>query len=211
MRGAAQDRDEDLLAQAQAGNADALAQLLERHAPRLRRSLAGTIPRRWQTLLSIDDVMQQTFADAFLDIAHFESRGADSFAAWLAIIARHNLLNALKALESEKRGGARRPIHARAKDESTFALLEVLAVTFSTPSGKAARAEGLGALQAAIKRLPANYSTVVELYDLDGRPVDEVARQLKRSPGAVFMLRARAHRMLAQLMGSPSMFFSAMS
>ncbi|MCI0630771.1 MAG: sigma-70 family RNA polymerase sigma factor [Phycisphaerales bacterium] len=201
----------DLLSQAQAGNADALAELLDLHAPRLRHSLAGAIPRRWQSLLSVDDVMQQAFADAFLDISQFESRGGDSFFGWLSTIARHNLLNALKALECEKRGGNHRPLHPATTDASTCVLLEILAVSISTPSAKVSRNEGLAALQDAIQRLPITYRTVVRMYDLDGIPVDEVAARLKRSPGAIFMLRARAHRMLARLMGSPSMFFSASS
>lgn len=199
---------QERLSEAQAGNGDALAELLEHHAPRVRRALAGAIPRRWQSLLSIDDVMQQSFADAFLDIRGFVSRGADSFAAWLTAIARHNLLNALQALETRKRGGDRRPVRDASREESAVALLEMLAVTSSTPSRRLARREGLAALEAAVGKLPDSYRTVVQMYDLDRRPVDDVARVLDRTPGAVYMIRCRAHRMLADLMGSAATFFS---
>jgi DNA-directed RNA polymerase specialized sigma24 family protein len=46
------------------------------------------------------------------------------------------------------------------------------------------------------------------MYDLEGRSVQEVSASLHRTPGAVYMLRARAHRELAELLGMPSQFFS---
>jgi DNA-directed RNA polymerase specialized sigma24 family protein len=44
------------------------------------------------------------------------------------------------------------------------------------------------------------------MYDLEGRPVQEVAQALGRSPGAVYMLRARAHRRLSEIMGTASRY-----
>jgi DNA-directed RNA polymerase specialized sigma24 family protein len=46
------------------------------------------------------------------------------------------------------------------------------------------------------------------MWDLEGHSVEEVAASLGRSPGAVYMLRARAHRQLAEIMGAPSRFLS---
>jgi DNA-directed RNA polymerase specialized sigma24 family protein len=49
---------------------------------------------------------------------------------------------------------------------------------------------------------------VIELYDLQERHIEEVAQSLGRSVGATYMLRTRAHRALAEALGSPSMFLS---
>jgi RNA polymerase sigma factor (sigma-70 family) len=84
----------------------------------------------------------------------------------------------------------------------------MMEASISTPSGGAAKAESRLALQDAIEKLPPEYAKVVRLYDLEGLPVDRVAVELKRSVGAVYMLRARAHERLSELMGSPSQFFT---
>jgi DNA-directed RNA polymerase specialized sigma24 family protein len=68
--------------------------------------------------------------------------------------------------------------------------------------------ERLLPLQEAIKALPDIYAKVVRMYDLEGRAVAEVASSLGRSEGAVYMLRARAHERLHEIMGRTSEFFS---
>jgi DNA-directed RNA polymerase specialized sigma24 family protein len=63
-------------------------------------------------------------------------------------------------------------------------------------------------LTGAIGKLPDVYRQVVEMYDLKGHSADEVATALGRTQGAMFMVRKRAHRLLAELMGAPSRFLS---
>ena len=63
-------------------------------------------------------------------------------------------------------------------------------------------------LQAALAKLPSDYRLAIEAYDLGGRTIEEVAASLDRSPGAVHMLRLRAHRMLAEVLGTGSKYFS---
>ena len=55
--------------------------------------------------------------------------------------------------------------------------------------------------------LPRDHRAVVELWDLEGRSVEEVAAKLNRSRGATYMLRARAYRQLAEILGASSQFF----
>jgi len=200
---------DNLLCRAARGDQGALVALLERHGPSARRSLAGQVPKRWRSVLSEDDVMQQTFADAVGHICEFESENESAFAHWLTTIAKRTLLNAIKMLEAEKRGGTRKRLEQPASEESFVALWELLATTGSTPSMCVARREAQGALASAIEQLPEAYARVVQMYDLEGWPVHEVARALQRSPGAVFMLRARAHQRLHEIMGRTSEFFSS--
>ncbi len=200
--------DDELLEQARAGANEALAELLERHGPAVRGGLRGMIPARWQSLLSEDDVMQQTYADAAMGLASFESRGDGALRGWLAALARHNLLDAIKWLEAEKRGGRARRRLETPDDQSYVALWEHLAATSATPSRHAARGEARGVLATALENLPPLYRRVIELYDLRGSPAAEVAAELSRSTGAVFMLRSRAHERLAGLLGPSSAFFT---
>lgn len=66
-------------------------------------------------------------------------------------------------------------------------------------------------LERMLSRLPADYERVIRMYDLEGRGIEEVASELGRSSGAIYMLRARAHERLAGLLGSESRFFSRRS
>ena len=200
--------DQDVLRQATCGDRQALVGLLEAHTPAVCQQLSGKIPRRWQAVLSVDDVMQQTCADAFLGIRRFVPRGGGSFAAWLSTIAKRNLLNALEMLEAEKRGGGRRRIGPVGRDESLVELYDLLSAGATTPSRHAARHEAHGALERAIRQLPEAYRRAVEMYDLEGRPIEEVAEALQRSPGAVHMVRARAHLRLRTVMGSASEYLT---
>jgi DNA-directed RNA polymerase specialized sigma24 family protein len=60
----------------------------------------------------------------------------------------------------------------------------------------------------ALAKLPADYAKVVRLYDLECKPMEDVSRELGRSPGACYMLRARAHDALREALGTASQFFS---
>jgi len=202
------DSEDSLIDKAIHGDLEALALLLEKYGPALRQGLAGQLPRRWRSLLSEDDVVQQTYADAVRYIATFFPRGEGSFARWLATLRNNNLRDAIAGLEADRRGGQARRIEPAAGDQSYIALVETLAVTTSTPSRCASREENVISLKHAIRQLPKVYAQVVQMYDLEGRPVGEVAAALARSPGAVFMLLARAHARLQEIMGSASAYLS---
>ena len=198
-----------LLQQALTGDTQALSALLAQHGPAVRAGLL--IDRKWSGILDADDVMQVTYLEAFLRIQDFHPAGPGAFLAWLRRVADNNLRDAIKGLERLKRPPpARRLTNTPAGGEdSASMLLNLLGVTTTTPSRAAAGAELRTALDDALAALPDDYATVVRLYDLQGCPIAEIAQQMGRSPGAVHMLRSRAHVHLRALLGAPSRFFSA--
>lgn len=201
--------DGDLLGHAAAGDDDAVAHLLERHAATVRRRISGMIPRRWRSVLSEDDVLQQTHVDVFRDIRRLRLEDEDAFVAWLTRVAKRNCLDALRMLSAEKRGGNRRKITPTTREDSCVDLFERLGGISRGPSRAAAREEACSALQRALESLPGTYRQVVEMYDLADHPVEEVAAAIGRSRGATFMLRSRAHRMLAEIMGTASRYVTS--
>jgi len=205
----ANDDEDDLLQRAQQGDQRMLAALLERHGPAVRARMRGTIPARWQAIVDLDDVLQQTYTDAFLNIGSFTSRGEGALTAWLHAIARNNLFDVIKMLEADKRGGDRIAVARPGPDASYDDMFDLLAASITSPSGGAARDEARSALRSAVEGLPQLYRSVVELYDLQGIAIDDVAARLGRSKGAAWMLRARAHRLLADRLGGASRFLSA--
>lgn len=196
--------DQTILLRAAQGDPEATTRLAEDVAPILRAALQREMPQRWQALLTVDDVIQQAWADAVIGLRRFEPRGPGAFAAWMLTLARNNLRNAIRMLEADKRGGARRGVPAVDRDTSYLGLLEAVAGDGGTPSREVALDEVRQALDRAIEGLPETYRTVVRGYDLDGRSAQEIAEELGRTSGAVHMLRSRALHALAELLGSPS-------
>ena len=198
--------DENLLRRVAQGDGQCLKELLLRHSPPIRRWLGSKIPRRWRPVLTVDDVMQQTYTDVFLNIKGYVSHPDGRFGAWLRTIAEHNLIEAARRLDADKRGKGRVPISIESARDSLFRLYRRALRTQSTPSRKLAREEAQVAVQAAIRRLPEAYCLALTLYDLDGKPIAEVAQILNRSPGAVHMIRNRAIRRLGEMLGSSASY-----
>jgi RNA polymerase sigma-70 factor (subfamily 1) len=186
----------DLASRAIHGDQVALGRLLGDHAAELRIVLDARVPARVRTQTATDDLLQITFADAIHSIrsARFDAPG--DFAAWLKRIALHNLDDAIRAFDADKRGGGRAIASLDAHASSQALLADLIAADGPSPSMQVRADEAAGILQAALSELPDDYQTVVRRYDLEGQSIDDVAAAVGRSPGAVHLLRARAFRRL---------------
>lgn len=189
------------------GDADAITDLLSAHGPGIEQSLK--IGRQWRSMIEPGDVMQVTYLEAFLQIGQFRPEQAHAFGAWLRRIAENNLRDAIRGLERLKQPQPSRRVEAAAGTDSFVCLYEHLAATSTTPSRVVAQADTRKLIEAAIAQLPEDYAATVRLYDLESRPISEVSRALGRSPGAVHMLRARAHDRLCELLGTASKWFGS--
>ncbi len=201
--------EESLTLQAVAGDADALNRLLCHYDPQLRSRIKPEIGRLNGSLVDMDDVVQVTYVEAFLRISQFVRRGPGSFLAWLTQIALNNVKDAVRLEQSAKRPPPNKRIRPLS-DESYANLLSRLVGPGSTPSRHIRRTEGRTLLSEAISKLPPDYKTVVQLYDLEGLPAQAVAESLERSIAAVHMLKARAHARLAELLNK-SQFYGEIS
>jgi RNA polymerase sigma-70 factor (ECF subfamily) len=93
----------DLLARAQAGDAEALDILIARYLPRLRRWATGRLPSWARDLAETQDLVQETVIKAFRQIDRFEVRGEGALQAYL----RQALLNRIRS--EIRRAGRRAP------------------------------------------------------------------------------------------------------
>jgi RNA polymerase sigma-70 factor (ECF subfamily) len=205
------DSDEILLESARRGDADAFSELLERHGTQVRRRIAAKISAHWRASLDAADVMQVTYMEAFMHIRSFTPRGPEAFLAWLTGVAENNLRDAIKGLEAAKRPDPRRQVATPHEHDAYVALLDGLGFTSSTPSQHAAQHESRAVLNEILGKMPADYQMVIRQYDLEGRPIADVAAAAGRSVGAVYMLRARALDRLRELLPPVSAFFSRTS
>lgn len=195
------DDERALLERAAGGDAGALTELLERHGAAVARAIAADVGPAWRALIDADDVMQVTYIEAFLHASRLTARDGATFAAWLRRMAQNNLRDAIRELDRQKRPSPARRVHAvGAVAASYVTLIELLGATTATPSRAVAEHEAAECLGRLLERLPPDYATVVRRYDLEERSVADVAAELRRSPGAVYMLRARAHDLLRELL-----------
>lgn len=182
----------ELVTRAVEGDMDALSTLLDQIGPGIAKHLSTQIQSAYRGLLDAEDVMQVTYLEAFLQIQRFAPRGRDSFGAWLTQIAINNLRDAIRELDRQKRPPADRRIVSSGSESGANALLDRVGWTSTTPSRAVGNAELRDQLLRMLERLPADYRSVLQLYDLEGRAPDEVAARMNRTVGAVHMLRARA-------------------
>lgn len=197
--------DDELLTRTKAGDTDSLAALLRSHGPTVRGRLRISAP--WQAQLDAADIMQVTYLEAFLRIKELSANELDGFVAWLERIAENNLRDAIRELTRARRPDPRYRIGGGDRDESMSTLLATLADDTRTASSICAGREAVSLLEKALKHLPEDYRQVVELFDLEGRPAEEVAHVMGRSRGGIYVLRVRAHSRLRELLGSTTRFF----
>lgn len=182
-----------LVHQAVGGCVAALQELLLHHHDRLRASVAQSVPRAGQALISADDVCQDAYAATCQAITTFVWSGEDSFFAWLRTIAMRRLADAIRRQSAAKRGGGSAAnVVGDAVSASVADLLALVARYDRTPSQSAAEHEASALVNSAIRQLSADHQQVIQLRYFEGRSIAEVAAEIGRTPQATQMLCGRA-------------------
>lgn len=190
--------EDELAARLATGDEDALSELLERSHSRLAATLKARVGKRYLGAIDVEDVLQVTYIEAFLDIGEFRRAANGSVFNWLLAIARSNLIDAIRALRRKRRPDPNKRI--RNVGDSYIELLLQLGTAPTTPSEDACRGEARDAVEGALKLLPPDYALVVRRHDLEGLPASAVAEEMRRSVPAVYMLKARAHDRLRRVL-----------
>jgi RNA polymerase sigma-70 factor (ECF subfamily) len=146
------------------------------------------LPTDLQAKAGISDLVQETYAEAHLDFAHFQGRSEAELAGWLEQILRNNIANFVgRFRDTDKRRIDREvPLHGPAGNGMQIPAPE------ATPSAEAMKNEAAEALTEALARLPEDYRQVIELRHQQNLTFAEVAAQMDRSEAAVRKLWARA-------------------
>jgi RNA polymerase sigma-70 factor (ECF subfamily) len=165
-----------------------LQRMLYAHSPRLLDYLSHKIPADLRGFLEPQDVLQDTFFEAFQRIGEFEPQGADSSYRWVVTIARHRLLALIRMQRSTKRGGGRN----RLQDvDGVVSMLQELAVYSRTPSQSAMSHENAAAVQKSMSRIEPQYREAIQLRYIEGLSVKQSAARMGRTEKAIFALCIR--------------------
>ena len=182
------------------GSVSDLENILRHVEPELRASLS--IQPLWKRSLDVEDILQVSYLEAFLRIGSLRDPTPTGFRAWMRRLTENNLRDAIRALERDKRPEARRRLTHGAQGESARTLLLAMAGDHPTAGSVAASHEQIRGMLRAVSQLPASYRQVIEQVDLAERSVADVSQEMNRSPGAVHLLRSRAHDRLRELLGA---------
>jgi RNA polymerase sigma-70 factor (ECF subfamily) len=156
-----------LVAAAKSGSGHAFDVLVERHSRRIRR-VAQRVTRGRQ---DAEDVVQQSFQKAFVQLQKFEGRS--SFSTWLTRIA---INEALMWLRTNHRARVV-SIDEITNSEESAHVLQIRDLGAS-PEGSCSQRERERILLFAMKQLTPGIRTALQLYDLDERSLKESARMM---------------------------------
>jgi RNA polymerase sigma-70 factor, ECF subfamily len=197
----------DLVQQAIAGKPQALDHLLREHYVRLAARVDQKLPDDLRPVVAPEDIIQETFADAFRWIGSFQPEGQDAFYRWLTAIADNRVTDAVRAARAAKRGGGRQRVEGPQRS-SIAALIDLLAVNEWTPSRSAGGHEAGAALHVALAGLKPEYRAALQLRFLEGLPVADVSARLGKSEQAVHKLCSRGLQALRESLGEAAKYLS---
>lgn len=176
----ARDREAELVERARAGDVEAWARLYEDHAQRLFWHIAFLTGNPQAT----EDLVQETFASAIVNVRQFERRG--SFHGWLRGIALNIVRNYWR---SRERSG-------RALDHLEEMFRDKVVAPTDDPEGALFHQRRAEALLAVLETLPAPLREAYVLCDLRELPPEEAMAELGVS---LNNLRVRAARARARI------------
>jgi len=192
-----------LIQAAAAGDAAALATLLQEYEPRLLTYVNRRLPAEVQNLSSPDDLVQDTCYEACRMIRGFVPQDPGSFYRWLVRIANLRV----KATIQKYRSRRTRAVSAgTSEDTSVLSAIEQLVAYRRTPSASAAAHEFVSEVERSLERLIPAYRQVLTARFIDGLNVDETAARMNKSSDQVYVLSTRALGALREQLRSASRF-----
>jgi RNA polymerase sigma factor (sigma-70 family) len=173
-----------LFGKAASGDRAAFDDLAGRYRGRLEARIRSQL-RSLQGTIDVEDILQETLAQAFGSIGGFRWQGEGSFPAWLSGIAKNVVLKAIR----------------RSRRHRTLEIPPDLQGEATSPSRALRRDERFHRLQAAIDRLSGDHREVIRLARIEGLPIKAIAGRMERSPDAVKQLLSRALKELRRSFG----------
>ncbi len=170
--------DAAIVARLKAGDMSACTVCVEAHSDGLYR-LAFRLLR---DQAAAEDVVQETFLNAFKSLGQFDGRSRLS--TWLFRIAYNNALMRLRA---------QKPVEPLGDDSDFEAVATPASVVpwRETPEEVVEQGEVVQVLEEAIASIPKSLSVVFQLRDVEGRSTAETAQILGLTEGTV---KVRLHR-----------------
>lgn len=175
--------DAELIASMLKGDEAAFRTFFDNYFPRLYRFAA---PRLGGNADAAKDVVQMTLIKAMRNLESYRAEAA--LFSWLCQICRRQIIDHLRA---NKRHSDRITL-VEDSDEMQAVLESIAAPSGAEPAHGYSAEETRRIVQSVLDRLPDRYGDVLEMKYIEGRSVEEIARELGVGQIAVQSLLARA-------------------
>jgi len=180
-----------LVERVRAGDEAAFTALFQKYSGRLAVLIRYKLSAEMRGRFDVEDLLQETFFYASRHLADFSYQRPGSFMSWLARIADHTIVDAVRRRQRLKRSPE---VPARPQAGGEMPAAEPVDPT--TPSRILARKEKYEQAVAILDRLPDDYRTVILLAKLEGLSSQEIADRMGRTRAAVAVLLHRATQQL---------------
>ncbi|MBA3315155.1 MAG: sigma-70 family RNA polymerase sigma factor [Planctomycetota bacterium] len=198
----AADQTQTLLANARAGDGDAVNALLDRHRESLRRLVRLRLDRRIAARVDASDVVQDVLLEANQRLADYLRNPAMPFHLWLRSMARDRIIDMHRRHRAaDKRSVEKeRPLHAAFGDRSSIELAVALKDPELTPAAAALKSELEARFLDALDELGEDDRDILLMRHFEGLGNGEAAAALDLSPAAAGMRHLRALRRLRSIL-----------
>lgn len=184
----------------------ALQQLLCPHVPQLVAYVRSLMPPDVGSVIDPEDVVQDAMIEGMCSDRPVAFDGPEHVWRWIALVARHLLVNRIESSRALKRGGGLRRVVEEDQYGNVVALLSDLAVHTKTPSRSVARREFVLILKSSMDQMPQNYRDAVRLRYIDGLSFKEAADRLGGTEESTRKLCVRGLDVLRQKLRSATRF-----
>jgi RNA polymerase sigma-70 factor (subfamily 1) len=200
----------DLLCRARAGESEALGELCALYRNYLRMAIRTSFGPRLRERVELSDVVQETLVEVVRQFPRFTGETEVALAGWLRYLVGQKLADLARYHRRAKRGGDGRTRRldlatgSEGDDEERGRMLDILALSQTSPSQAASRREQLARLADALASLPEEEADVLWLYFVENLPFVAVGERLDLSRKSVSRICARGLKHLKRSMeGSP--------
>ncbi len=173
-----------LVDRARNGERSAFEELVDFNRSRLEALIRSRLGPHLRPRVSVEDVSQETFLQAFRSIEQFRWQGEHSFIRWLVRIAENVIRKEHRSLVPPRKVRLQPPVKEQA-----------------SPSKEMRRNERFDRLEDALSHLRDDHRQVIVLSRIEGLRIGEIARRMKRSESAVRNLLLRALKELRKSFG----------
>lgn len=198
---------EELLADAKAGDSEAVDQLLDRHRESLRRMVGMRLDKQIARRVDVSDVVQDVLVEANRRLQSYLANPAMAFHLWIRQIAKDRIIDAHRRHRvSAKRSVDReQPLVAQGNvDHSTMELAGQLCDPELTPAAAATAQELAVHVQSAIELLEERDREILLMRHYEQLSNQDIAQALSLTEPAASMRYLRALKRLRKLLdGDP--------
>ncbi len=203
----------ELLARARAGEAEALGELCALYRNYLRMVVRTGLGPRLRERLELSDVVQEALVEVVRQFPQFTGQNEAALVGWLRRLVGQKLADLGRYHSRTKRAGGVAPVPLDAPweggkgddagDPGAGRLLDVLALSQTSPSEVVSRREMIVLLADALAGLPVGEADVLWLYHAEGLSFEAIGDRMGLTRKSVRGVWARGLKRLKRSLEGP--------